>query len=702
MGNRLAASTSLYLRQHASNPIAWHAWGEEAFEEAARRDCPVFLSVGYASCHWCHVMAHESFEDPDVARILNEHFVCVKVDREERPDVDEAYMLAVQLATGRGGWPMSVFLTPSRKPFLAATYVPKEPRGGHPGFQALCLRVEEAWRTERDALEAAAEEFSEAIARVQARQAPASDVGLSQLPDQAVAALAHDFDNRFGGFGDTPKFPPHTAIALLMACARRAGAEEMRSTAASMAHATLVQMIRGGIHDQVGGGFHRYSTDAAWLLPHFEKMLVDNALMLVNLGEAAESGTGETEVYRRTAARLVAWMERELRLPGGLYGSALDADSEGEEGRYYVWTEDEVRSALGDRAAAFLSAFGFEQDGNFADEATGERTGANIPHGVLNAAPFDADLGRLLEVRAERPPPALDDKAVVGWNALAMGALARMGFLDPALRLAEVLEGVVETDGGVPRVVSTQRPSTLGYLDDHAFAAQGFFRVAEATGDPRWSALAKRIVAKMVSEFEDPEGGFFATGVHHERLLGRTKPVFDQPAPSGNAVAVECLLRAGRQDAAERAVRSLAGWMAHAPQATEALLRATMPLIAQPGFAGFQEPVQIRLEPEAWAVEGDVARGRILITIAPGHHINSRRPPAKWLIPTSVEFEGLDATVGFPEDAELGWDGELELPVTLQVSGQDSFEVVVRYQACTEDVCLEPSVQRVAGRLRRS
>lgn len=705
MANRLGESTSLYLRQHAGNPIAWRPWGDAAFIEAESRDCPVFLSIGYASCHWCHVMAHESFEDPEVARLLNERFVCVKVDREERPDVDETYMLAVQLATGRGGWPMSVFLTPARRPFLAATYIPRDARGGHPGFMELCRRVDEAWRDDRAALEGAADELAEAIVRVQGRETPASNVSQSELPDRAVAALAHEFDNRFGGFGGAPKFPPHTAIAFLLAYARRGGPSEMRATASSMAHATLTGMIVGGIHDHVGGGFHRYSTDAHWLLPHFEKMLVDNALMLSNLAEAAETDVPEAAAYRRTARRLVGWLERDLRLANGLYGTALDADSEGEEGAGYVWTEGEVVELLGDRAGPFLKAFGCEAEGNFADEATGRRTGANVLHGVLDSEPFDEDLSALLRARASRPKPALDDKAVFGWNALAMGALARAGFLEIALRLGAALEDCLGRDGGVPRIVDAVEGPSPGFLEDHAFGAQGFFRLAEASGDAKWSHLAKRIVAHMVEAFEDPQGGFNGTSKSHETLLGRPKPVFDQPAPSGNAVALECLLRSGRMESASRAVRALEGWMANAPQATEALLRAAMPLIADTGpdpnsRPVADTPVHARLEPEAWAVSGGKAKGRVVLTISAGYHVNGNQPAAKWLVPTEVSVENRPSTVRYPEDDGLGWEHEVIVEVEFEPGDGTSFELLVRCQPCTDDACLLPIDIRLAGKFQ--
>src|SRR5688572_22591909 len=377
MPNRLAEETSPYLLQHKENPVEWLPWGDEAFAKAQAEDKPVFLSVGYSSCHWCHVMAHESFEDEEVASILNRNFVSVKVDREERPDVDEAYMTAVQLQSGRGGWPMSVFLTPGRAPFFAGTYFPKQDRAGHPGFLTILRQLDRMWRAEKEEVLQAAESFAESLTQAMETPAPTSFRALDRAFvqdafDRAVAS----FDAKHGGFGGAPKFPPHSAIELCLVLSRVSSYPEgLRARARQMADLTLEKMVLGGIHDHVGGGFHRYSTDEVWLLPHFEKMLYDNALMLGNLARASES----EPLFERASGSLMRWIQEDMRTPEGLYCSALDADSEGEEGKYYVWTEEEVQSALGDRADAFLKAHGFDKQGNFLDEATHQKTGANIP-----------------------------------------------------------------------------------------------------------------------------------------------------------------------------------------------------------------------------------------------------------------------------------------------------------------------------------
>jgi uncharacterized protein YyaL (SSP411 family) len=566
MSNLLAKESSPYLLQHKDNPVEWLPWGPEAFERAGREDKPVFLSIGYSSCHWCHVMAHESFEDEEVASLLNRHFVSVKVDREERPDVDETYMMAVQLQSGRGGWPMSVFLTPDKAPFFAGTYFPKSDRGGYPGFVTILRQLEGLWRSERARVAEAAGQFAEAVTEALSQPTPPASGPLeASLLLEAFEQVAKRFDPAHGGTVGAPKFPPHGALELWLT-AEKLGflADPMRTEAASMAKRTLEQMALGGIHDHVGGGFHRYSTDERWLLPHFEKMLYDNALMIGNLGRAG---------MRQPAERLIGWLEREMRTDDGLYASALDADSEGEEGKYYVWTLGELMDALGHGADAFIADFGLEEEGNFLDEATHQKTGANILH--LEEAPtrdWTEELRLLLAKRTERIPPMRDDKALMGWNGLLVAGLADAGALEQANALAQALW--LWWREGTPHQVTNGKATGTAYLEDVAGLAWGFVKLSESVQDGPWRERALEIV-DFAEAFRDREaGGYFSTSDRHEKLLGRTKPYLDHPIPSANALMARSLLRLGRQEEAVRLSEAGLGWVERAPGSSEALLLA--------------------------------------------------------------------------------------------------------------------------------
>jgi uncharacterized protein YyaL (SSP411 family) len=580
MPNRLARETSPYLLQHAENPVNWYAWSEEAFEQARERDLPVFLSIGYSSCHWCHVMAHESFESGEVAEVLNRDFISVKVDREERPDVDEAYMAATQLYSGRGGWPMSVFLTPDKKPFFAATYFPRET------FLHVLSQVTEAWTTRRRELQAAGDEFARSLAAVMGRDMPAAaDSFLDEAPHHAVQFHASEFDQTHGGFGDKPKFPPHTAIEFLVTYALWEEArQELRDAALAMTLLTLERMCMGGIHDLVGGGFHRYSTDERWLLPHFEKMLYDNALMLGNLAWgiriATELHPELAGLLMQAAERLTEWLVREMRSPDGLFFSAQDADVEGEEGKHYVWTSAEIGQVLGTDATAAMELFGVRAEGNFHDEASGELTGANVLHlSTLSTESVEGYLDRLLEVRLRRPAPGTDHKALVSWNGLLIAALCEVGALELAQQAAEAVLSAESALGHLPHQIVNGQASGLGFLDDYAALCFGLLALAEEDGGGRWRGEAVRIADQMVRLFFDHErGGFFGTSEMHEHLFGRTKPVFDQPVPSGNSLAIRCLIRLERREEAERSLRAVSGMMEHAPGGCEGLYTALLEL----------------------------------------------------------------------------------------------------------------------------
>jgi len=719
MPNRLAQSTSPYLLQHVDNPVDWYPWAEEAFERARQEDKPVLLSVGYSSCHWCHVMAHESFEDEGVAELLKKDFVSIKVDREERPDVDEAYMTAVQLATRRGGWPMTVFMTPDKRPFFAGTYFPRDDRGSHPGFVTVCRQLAEAWRTRRPEVEQAANGYAEAVREALGTAAPAAKGRFDEsLIEEAVEVLIADFDRKHGGFGAAPKFPPHGTIEFLLRyAAHPSGHPDLRESALAVGLFTLERMALGGIHDHVGGGFHRYSTDAEWLLPHFEKMLYDNALLLGNYVRGAQVANRVDAKLERTmlsaAEGIVRWLDREMTSPEGLYYSALDADSEGEEGKYYVWSQEEVRAVLGGRADAFMEAYRFEAQGNFEDEASGLRSGTNIPHLSEAAEGFEADLAALHAVRDKRVHPGLDDKALIGWNGLMIASLAEAGLVDRAARAAHAILTAEQVHGELPHQITRGVASGNAFLEDYAAFINGLLRLAEAsssTDAQAYRSAAERLAREMVDRFEDQEAGaFFATTDRHEVLFGRTKPVMDQPIPSGNALAVRALVGLGDEARARRTVDALLGWMQRAPHATEALFAAALPLV-EAGAPADSSPatitilpseIQVRLrDRELVADTSGRASGAVIIDIPADLHINGPQPPAAWLVPTLLDVRPLRADVAYPEPVRDRYEGRVEIPFTVELpssSRAEEFEIVVRFQACTESECLLPQERRVDG-----
>jgi hypothetical protein len=521
MANRLAAETSPYLLQHADNPVDWYPWGEEAFAKARTEDKPVLLSVGYAACHWCHVMEHESFEDDDTAALMNERYVNIKVDREERPDVDSLYMDAVVALTGHGGWPMTVFLTPEGEPFLGGTYYPPEPRHGLPSFKQVLVAISDAYRERRGDVASQARSLVEAVRR-SAELAPSSDPLTESLLRDASRALRGQFDAEWGGWGGAPKFPQASTLEFLLRMHLR-GDED----ALPMVTATLDAMAAGGMYDLVGGGFHRYSVDEAWLVPHFEKMLYDNAL-LVSTYLHAWVVTGE-ERYRRVVEQTIDYMLRELRLPEGGFASAQDADTEGVEGLTFTWTPEEGVPA------ELLHPF---EHGRF------------IIRGELNTEERE----RLFSLRQERPQPARDDKAIAAWNGLALAALAEAGrrlersdYVDAARKLGEFLLGPLSTEGRLHRTFRAGQAKGNGYLEDYADVANGLLELHVATGALRWLEEANRLARLAVELFADEEqGGFFISPVDGEELVARKKDLEDQPTPSGNSMLAYVLLKLAR------------------------------------------------------------------------------------------------------------------------------------------------------------
>jgi uncharacterized protein YyaL (SSP411 family) len=587
MANRLAQETSPYLLQHRDNPVDWYPWGTEALERAREQDRPILLSVGYSACHWCHVMERESFEDAATAAYMNEHFVSVKVDREERPDVDAIYMEAVQAMSGHGGWPMTVFLDPDGVPFYGGTYFPPDESRGMPSFQMVMEAVVDAFERQR-------EEIRERAPGTRARLGAIGLIEPSPEPPEAaaleatVAALRGAADMERGGFGGAPKFPPASALELLLARGEREVVER-----------TLDAMAAGGIYDQVGGGFARYSVDAVWLVPHFEKMLYDNALLARAYLHGWQAFGHQR--YRRVCEETLDWMLAEMRGPEGGFYSALDADSEGEEGRFYVWTPAQIRAVLVEPApdspnCIKLSAqqvenlmqfWGVTEKGNFA--------GANILHlaGGVDAPEPDglAEMRRALyDARAKRVWPGLDDKRLTAWNALAIAALAEAGavlgredYLDAARRCAEfVLDTLSGDDGRLLRTYKDGDARLNAYLEDHAFLLEALLTLYESTFEPRWFARARELADETIARFGDPErGGFFSTSADHEQLIARRKEIGDHPIPSGNSAAAMGLLRLAAltgerayEEQAEGVFRLFAKTATQHPESFAHLLRA--------------------------------------------------------------------------------------------------------------------------------
>jgi uncharacterized protein len=521
--NRLADETSPYLLQHADNPVEWYPWGEDALERARREDKPILLSIGYAACHWCHVMAHESFEDEQTAAVMNERFVNVKVDREERPDLDSIYMDAVVAMSGHGGWPMTVFLTPAGEPFLGGTYFPPEPRHGMPAFRQVLVAVSDAYRERREDVARQAAALVEAL-RQAAAVAPSTEPLMESLLGEAVRALRRQFDAQWGGFGGAPKFPPASTLEFLLRMHRRTGDEE----ALEMATRTLDRMAAGGMYDLLGGGFHRYSVDERWLVPHFEKMLYDNALLApaylhgwVVLGR---------QRHREVAEETLDYMLRELRLPEGGFASAQDADTDGVEGLTFTWRAEEGAPA------ELLRPF---------------EHGRSILRGELD----DELKHRLFALRERRPKPLRDDKVIAAWNGLALAALAeaarrleRPDLVQAGRELAEFLLGPLsDADGRLFRSWRAGRARNTGYLEDYADVANGLYELHLATGELRWLEEANRLARLAVDLFADEEhGGFFLTPADGEQLVARKKELDDHPTPSGNSMLAFILLRLGR------------------------------------------------------------------------------------------------------------------------------------------------------------
>ncbi|MFW6110577.1 MAG: thioredoxin domain-containing protein [Thermoproteota archaeon] len=564
--NRLIHEKSPYLLQHAYNPVDWYPWGAEAFKKAAEEDKPVFLSIGYSTCHWCHVMKDESFTDPEVAELLNETFISIKVDREERPDIDSIYMKVCQMMTGRGGWPLTILMAPNKKPFFAATYIPKEPRFGRVGIKELIRRVKNRWESQRQELVNTAEKVTSLLHQTEQRfKRTKKGVIDKSLLDVAYRTLSKQFDERHGGFGGSPKFPRPQILLFLLRYWKRTG----KDRAIRMVEMTLREMRLGGIYDQVGFGFHRYSTDSSWLVPHFEKMLYDQAMLIMAYSEAYQAAPKHR--YKQTVEEIISYLLRDMTDPGGGFYSAEDADSEGEEGKFYLWTVDEVRQILPvEESELVLTTFNLDEGGNFQDEATLKKSGKNILY--LNESlekiadkleipivtlreRLEKARKRLFQAREKRVHPKKDDKILTDWNGLIIAALARAAqvfdsedYFRAAKCAANFIVEHLRASGG--RLYHRYRDGNCAieaFIDDYAFLIWGLLELYEASLEVEYLELANELNEEMLTHFWDDEnGGFYFTSKDAEDTLVRAKKVRDGVYPSGNSVALMNLLRLAR------------------------------------------------------------------------------------------------------------------------------------------------------------
>jgi uncharacterized protein YyaL (SSP411 family) len=768
--NRLADETSPYLLQHARNPVDWYPWGPDAFERARKEGKPIFLSIGYSSCYWCHVMERECFENPAIARTLNARFVCIKVDREERPDVDQIYMTALQAMTGHGGWPMSMFLTPDGRPFYGGTYMPPAPRDGLPGFPTVLEGVADAWRDERAEVERAAGQMADLLRRSSRAAAVRQTVPLTR--DMAIAGqqtLAEQYDRDFGGFGfdpdnpSRPKFPEPSNLVFLLdrhrrapenPVARRIEAADPRLKGPSpltMTLGTLDHMSRGGIRDHLGGGYHRYSVNRSWTVPHFEKMLYDNA-QLASVFLRAFEITNDAR-WKREAEDIFAFVARDLTADEGGFYSTIDAETNGEEGAYYAWTADEVKQVLGPDAELFGRVFGLDREPNFEKDryVLNRRRDPNAEAETfaMDAETLDERLrpsrAKLFEARKRRQPPRLDDKVLTSWNGLMIAAYAEGyrvlkddRYRRGAERAADFLLRVLRTpEGRLLRTFRAGKAKLPAYLEDYAFLAHGLLRLHAATGDEGRLKQARDLADRMLADFaDDANGGFFFTADGHETLLARLKDPYDDALPSGNSVAIGVLLELARatgepgyREAAGKALDAFSFSLQQAPTGMPWMLTGlerfldgeTAPASAPPEN---DDPLgvssrgvvtaQIRLAPDSRPVPGATVTADLTLAIKPGWHIYGNPTGVDIIKPTSVELAPeapvteLDCEYprGEPMRQPDGPDpvSVYQAKTTIRVrfrvpdrqeTGKLEVPLRVRYQACNDRACLAPATLKV-------
>ncbi len=748
--NRLAKETSPYLLLHKHNPVDWYPWGKEAFEKAVAEDKPIFLSIGYSSCYWCHVMERESFSDPQIATVLNEHFVCIKVDREELPDVDDVYMTAIHLMGLRGGWPLSVFLTPERKPFFGGTYWPPDDRAGMVGFRTVLTRVTAAWSDRRDDAKQFADRVAEALRKATKPQKSGDVQSLERaVVSRAVDGLGRQFDPQYGGFGyhpsqaHLPKFPQPLKPSLLLYYARHAESEK----ALRVATKTLDHMARGGIWDHLGGGFHRYSTDRFWRVPHFEKMLYDNALLAGVYLEAFEA-TGEPR-YRQVVEDIRAFVAREMTSPEGGFYSALDAESEHEEGKYYVWTKQEVRNLLGeDDYKLFATVYGLNGQPNFEDDRYVLQQFEPIEQSAATLEMSATDLldrlgpmrDALLNARDKRPRPLLDTKVLTDWNGLMIAALAdgyRVLGEDAYRQAAEaaatfVLDKMRDSDGRLYHSYASGHAKIPGYLADYAFLIDALLALHQATGEDRWLSESHTLTDQMVELFWDPAlSGFYTTSAQHDTLLARPKTAEDSVIPSGNSIAVQALvslaLRTGDQRYAGLAAKTLAafsGPIAASPSELPAMVQGLGQLL-DAGFtveqlAGTAKPAdQQVLKAEAKLSVDQLQPGRefhidSVLDVDGGWHVNANPASSEQLIPVTVTLDSpltlKDVRTEYPKGESFTVKGlnesisvfagrvSIRSYATLgddASPGDSNIGITIRYQACDANRCMPPQTVKL-------
>jgi uncharacterized protein len=743
--NRLAHETSPYLLQHQHNPVDWYPWGPEAFERARREDKPIFLSVGYSTCYWCHVMERQSFENEAIAAEMNARFVNIKVDREERPDVDQLYMTAVQLLTRQGGWPMSVWLTPDLRPFYGGTYYPPTDQYGRPGFVTLLHALEDAYKNRRDDVDKTAGQITGILQRVAEPAPPERPIRIDEaFIDDLIERSTSDYDPVHGGFGGAPKFPRETLLELLLAYVGDqdpAPGRDRKAEIGKRVFRTLDAIAAGGIRDHLGGGFHRYSTDAKWLVPHFEIMLYDNAMLAWCYVEAFRQTRDER--HASVARGVLDFVLREMTSPQGAFYTAFDAEVDGQEGLNYLWTRDEIESVLGpDDAGLFMSAYGVDLGPNFADPHHG--TGAadkNIlyvprPTAGIEIGPrLNAMREKLKAARDRRKQPLLDTKILTSWNALMIRALAYGGqvlghahYIAAAGRAAEFLLMAHRTpDGGLYRTSRDGQTKYDAFLDDYAYLVQAMLTLDAAGAGPQWRARAQELADVMTERFGDDRsaGGFYFTDRRSTDLIVRQKTATDSPLPSGNAVAAMALMALGRADLARSTIAAFVQQLQHNGEGMSAMVQAALLYLRQGGEAftvsagaAHSEAIDRPPSPQQ-AAEGVVRIGgdwvsskelHIRLTIAPGFHINAHGPGASGdvqLIPTRISIDGPapNVTIDYPAGESLefpfapnpirAYTGQVTIALRFAEDVTSNIRLSLTYQPCDESACLPSVTQRI-------
>jgi uncharacterized protein len=711
MSNRLAGTASPYLRQHANNPVDWYPWGKEAFEKARKENKPVFLSIGYSTCHWCHVMERESFENAELAKILNKYFVAIKVDRERRPDVDETYMIATQIITRGGGWPNSLFLTPDLKPFYAGTYFPRE------AFSRILTDIGELWKKNEKALREDGERVSDVIKKILNRRVASRSITPEVLA-KAGREILGSADTFNGGFDDAPKFPNEPTLMFLLQLA--AGHKDEKALEAVTR--TLDFMLDGGIHDHIGGGFHRYATDNLWRIPHFEKMLYNQAQMVRVLLQAYRL-TGR-ERYARAAERTIAYVERHMTSKQGGFFSAWDADSEGEEGTFYVWTPSQLKEVLGaDDGALAAKIFGVTADGNF----EGNTTVLHFPENPdelaaslkLTKQQFEDTVtkfrAKLDKVRDKRVPPHLDDKIVLSWNGMMIAAIAEASIVLKNPQYAQLAEKALsfieknmkDSDGSYLRSHFDGKAELVAQQEDYAYLALAYVLTYDATKKLEHLKKAQELTAVMVSKFADPEtGDFFMVGQSDTFIRGKTRS--DGATPSGNSTALEvfAMLTNRSKDPEHRnrgdsLLAALSGLAVESPRSVAYVLRgADMMRSGEVGAVQYFAKGTVRAEAK---IDKSARKAVVSLSIAPGWHINSNKPLDEDFIPTKLSIDpakSLDGKVIYPKtikrklkfnDGDMAlYEGDVEISIPLTKEASDSVNLKLVLQACSDEICLEP------------